>query len=131
MFPVSSLLLSSLPSGILLLGVEFSHDDSDVMKLNVPRRGAGSAGGAEPDGELGGRGGRGGRGCAPLRGAPVGGHGGAHDALAALPATVQDAARVVPLRLRRERDRWYTPSTYFQTKYELYKKKLTTLQTIT
>lgn len=80
------------------------------------RRWAGGARGAEPDGVAGGRGGRGGRrgrggGRRGGRGrgalAPVHGHGVPHDALHAVPAAVQDAQRVVPLRLRQQRDRWY------------------------
>lgn len=54
---------------------------------------------AVADGQPGG-GRRGGR-----RGPPVAGHGVPHVAHRAVPAAVQDAARVVPLRLRRQRDR--------------------------
>lgn len=70
-------------------------------------RSAGGARGAEPDGEPG-VGGRGRRGGARAR---VHGHRLPHDARAALPAAVQDAARVVPLRIRQQRDRRYVAAS--------------------
>lgn len=68
-----------------------------MVVVLVPRRRGRGAGDAEPDGAAGRRRGGG-------RRPPVRGHGVPHDARAAVPAAVQDAARVVHVRVRQQRD---------------------------